>query len=333
MGELVVKGFPHDNIPTEGRYALLPRLLGRATVTLTVKRKSKKGEIVELGDVAIVADGFAAPLTAGNFVDLCQRGFYDGLPVVMMKKRLLASAASSSGPATIETVPILGSYKEGFYDPITAKPRHLPLEIMTIDNRRSINGRSRNMATIDYPEEYIRSSRLSSFSDTRRAANARQQQQPSSTTATAITDDAATTTSTTNTRSTVLNFENTPGLIAMNHPDFLPHRASSEFFILPKKTTVATTTKNNGDGSRKTTARLLNGNYAPFGYIVEGLDVMQQLKPGSDYISQAVVDEFGLGCLVKLREASFTSVMKNVDSNSGGGGSSRDEVVGGDKAR
>ena len=43
-------------------------LQGKATVSMSTSR----------GDITIEVDGDAAPLTAGNFVDLVRRGTYDG---------------------------------------------------------------------------------------------------------------------------------------------------------------------------------------------------------------------------------------------------------------
>ena len=71
-GELLVVNFPYD-VPTNGKFANLPRLQGRTRVTFTMKRGN-----AFLGNVTIVADGFAAPITAGNFVDLSARQFYTG---------------------------------------------------------------------------------------------------------------------------------------------------------------------------------------------------------------------------------------------------------------
>ena len=111
VGELLVEKYPYD-VPKEGKFSYLPRLLGRTRITFVIKRPNKQtkttatnqsgnnnnaladlidanvdnGKIV--GNVTIIADGFAAPITAGNFVDLCSRGFYTGLPVKLMKKRL-----------------------------------------------------------------------------------------------------------------------------------------------------------------------------------------------------------------------------------------------------
>ncbi len=113
MGELMVSSFPFD-VPKVGKFSYLPRLLGRARVTFTFKRKN-----TILGNVTIIADGFAAPITAGNFVDLCKRNFYTGLPVRIENKRF----DGKSGDSIVAALPILGSYNEGFIDPLTARPR------------------------------------------------------------------------------------------------------------------------------------------------------------------------------------------------------------------
>ena len=59
--EFLVPAFPYD-VPSEGQYSYLPRLLGRAKVTFAIKRKKKL-----LGNITIVADGFAAPITGKTF--------------------------------------------------------------------------------------------------------------------------------------------------------------------------------------------------------------------------------------------------------------------------
>ena len=84
--------FPFD-VPEDDEFSYLPRLLGRAKVTFTISRpkSKKKGNGSEegriLGNVTVLADGYAAPITAGNFVDLAGRNFYTGLPVKVLKKR------------------------------------------------------------------------------------------------------------------------------------------------------------------------------------------------------------------------------------------------------
>ena len=49
---------------------------------------------------------------------------------------------------------------------------------------------------------------------------------------------------------------------------------------------------------------LLQGNYAPFGYVVEGFDTMTNLKSG-DIVKNFKVDEFGMGNLKLPRRKGF----------------------------
>ena len=57
----------------------------------------------------------------------------------------------------------------------------------------------------------------------------------------------------------------------------------------------------------------LDGDYAPFGYIVQGWDVFNQLQP-NDVISNTVVDEWGVLNLVKIRESRFSDVVASPSS-------------------
>jgi peptidylprolyl isomerase len=102
--DLLVGPFPFE-IPSE--YAALPRLLGRATVQLTTTK----------GDLTAVVDGYNAPLTAGAFVDLVERGFYDGLPFIRAEDFYVLQTGDPKGP------------EEGFIDPKSKTERQVPLEI------------------------------------------------------------------------------------------------------------------------------------------------------------------------------------------------------------
>ena len=93
-------------IPTE--YAALPRLLGRASVRLTTTK----------GDLIAVVDGYNAPLTAGAFVDLVQKGFYDKLPFIRAEDFYVLQTGDPAGDA------------DGYIDPQTKAERNVPLEIM-----------------------------------------------------------------------------------------------------------------------------------------------------------------------------------------------------------
>jgi peptidylprolyl isomerase len=103
--EDMVQGFPFE-VPEE--YSDLPQLRGRATLEVTTNR----------GSVLMVLDGYNAPVTAGNFVDLVQRGFYDGLPFTRAEDFYVVQAGDPPGP------------EEGFIDPKTNEYRAIPLEVM-----------------------------------------------------------------------------------------------------------------------------------------------------------------------------------------------------------
>ncbi|WP_399235209.1 MULTISPECIES: peptidylprolyl isomerase [Synechococcales] len=101
---LLVGPFPFE-IPAE--FTALPRLLGRATVQITTTK----------GDLTAVVDGYNAPITAGAFVDLVQRGFYDGLPFSRAEDFYVLQSGDPAGPG------------DGFVDPTTRQQRRVPLEI------------------------------------------------------------------------------------------------------------------------------------------------------------------------------------------------------------
>ena len=63
---------------------------------------------------------------------------------------------------------------------------------------------------------------------------------------------------------------------------------------------------------------LLDGEYAPFGYIVDGYDLFLSLLPG-DVIESTHVDELGQLNLVKLRQSSFSEVVQGSEQTFGEG--------------
>jgi peptidylprolyl isomerase len=105
LEELMVAGYPFQ-VPSE--YANLPQLLGRATVEVETTK----------GNLTIVVDGYSAPVNGGNFVDLVQRGFYDGLPLTRAEDYYVIQTGDPLGP------------EEGFIDPDTGEYRAIPLEVL-----------------------------------------------------------------------------------------------------------------------------------------------------------------------------------------------------------
>ncbi len=72
----MVAKFPYE-VPEE--FANKPLLKGRATVEMKVKVKDNPN--IENALLEMVVDGYNAPVTAGNFLDLVERHFYDGMEI------------------------------------------------------------------------------------------------------------------------------------------------------------------------------------------------------------------------------------------------------------
>ena len=98
----------------------LPRLEGKATVVMTVNSEP----------IEIEVDGTNAPITAGNFVDLVQKGIYDGLVfhrVVREPQPFVVQGGDPQGKDPKFPENRLGT--GGFIDVKTGNERRIPLEI------------------------------------------------------------------------------------------------------------------------------------------------------------------------------------------------------------
>jgi peptidylprolyl isomerase len=112
---LMVGEFPFS-IPAE--YSDLPQLKGRATIEVTTNK----------GVMKVIVDGYSAPITAGNFVDLVQRGFYDGLEFTRAEESYVVQIGDPPGKA------------DGFIDPVTGKERTIPLEVLVKGDKEPTYG-------------------------------------------------------------------------------------------------------------------------------------------------------------------------------------------------
>ena len=115
LEKLMVQGFPFA-IPEE--YANLPQLLGRARVEMETTK----------GNLTILVDGYSAPINGGNFVDLVQRGFYDGLEFIRAEDFYILQAGDPPGK------------DEGFIDPKTGEYRAIPLEVLVQGDEEPVYG-------------------------------------------------------------------------------------------------------------------------------------------------------------------------------------------------
>lgn len=188
----------------------LPRLEGKATVVLKVKGSPITMEI----------DGTNAPITAGNFVDLVQRGVYNGLVfhrVVRDPQPFVVQGGDPQGKDPNFPVEALGT--GGFVDPKTGQERFIPLEI-----------KPKGAPTPQYSQTFDKA-RISSPPELR----------------------------------------HTRGAVAMARSS-PPDSASSQFYFA------------------LTELPFLDGSYAVFGYVTEGMEVVDEIQQG-DRIESAEVTE------------------------------------------
>lgn len=215
LEDLMVQGFPFE-VPKE--YSNLPQLKGRATIEM----KTTKGTIT------LVVDGYSAPVTAGNFVDLVQRGFYDGLPFTRAEESYVVQTGDPPGKEV------------GFIDPKTKKYRAIPLEILFEGDKEPTYG--------------ITSEQAGRYTDL-----------------------------------PVLPFS-AYGAVAMARPENDNNGGSSQFFFFLYEPELTPAGRN-----------LLDGRYTVFGYVVEGKDVLREIKAGDKIESAKVVK--GAENLVEPKEA------------------------------
>ncbi|MDY7012820.1 MAG: peptidylprolyl isomerase [Cyanobacteriota bacterium] len=179
----------------------LPTLEGQATVVMTVNGSP----------ITIEVDGTKAPITAGNFVDLVDRGFYDGLKFHRVVKE------AGQPPFVAQGGDPLGNGTGGFVDPQTQRPRYIPLEITPEGADAPVYGKTLPQA--------------------------------------GVAESPA--------------LQHTRGAVAMARSN-MPDSASSQFYFALSDLSF------------------LDGNYAVFGYVTDGMDAVDGIAQG-DTIESAEV--------------------------------------------
>ncbi|MGC6484006.1 MAG: peptidylprolyl isomerase [Synechococcus sp.] len=97
-----------------------PCLQGQATVLMRTSR----------GDVTLELDGDAAPVTAGNFLDLVRRGVYNGTVFHRVVREPVPFVVQGGDPASKEPNTPRSAYGRGsFVDPANGQARMIPLEV------------------------------------------------------------------------------------------------------------------------------------------------------------------------------------------------------------
>lgn len=113
----LIKVFPFE-VPA--KYASLPQLKGRALVEISTER----------GNAIITIDGYNAPINAGQFVDLVQKGFYDGLTFTRADENYYLQTGDPDGAI------------DGYVDPATGKYRTVPIEVRLPDQKSPTYGKT-----------------------------------------------------------------------------------------------------------------------------------------------------------------------------------------------
>jgi peptidyl-prolyl cis-trans isomerase B (cyclophilin B) len=193
--------FDNESIPGMNN---LPRLEGTATVVITVQG----------APITIEVDGDNAPVTAGNFVDLVQKGIYDGVVFHRVVREPQPFVVQGGDPQSKD--PKISPQRwgtGGYIDPKLKTERRIPLEIKPEDADKPVYGK-------------------------------------------------------TITKKPVLTHK--LGAVAMARSQ-MPDSASSQFYFALAD------------------LGFLDGNYAVFGYVTDGFDVVNQIQQGDKIDSAKVV--------------------------------------------
>jgi peptidyl-prolyl cis-trans isomerase B (cyclophilin B) len=119
-------------VPTSVDIKKLPRLVGKATVVMTVNKTP----------ITIEVDGTNAPISAGNFVDLVQRKAYDGLAFHRVIREPEPFVVQGGDPQSKDPkIPAEAWGTGGWIDPETGKIRYVPLEIKLKGGKQPIYGK------------------------------------------------------------------------------------------------------------------------------------------------------------------------------------------------
>lgn len=186
----------------------LPVLEGTATVELMVNGSP----------IVVEVDGTNAPITAGNFVDLANRGVYDGVSFHRVVREPQPFVVQGGDPQSIDpNVPVQQLGTGSFIDPDTQAPRYIPLEIKPAGADQPIYGETFEGAQVTQAPE----------------------------------------------------LKHTRGAVAMARSQAVDSASAQFYFTLAD-------------------LPFLDGNYAVFGYVTEGMDVVDSIQQG-DRIESARV--------------------------------------------
>jgi peptidyl-prolyl cis-trans isomerase B (cyclophilin B) len=110
--------------------------------------------VVKGSPITMKIDGTHAPITAGNFIDLVNRGVYDGLAfhrVVLEPQPFVVQGGDPNSKDASIPMERLGT--GSFVDPNTSAPRYIPLEIEPQGQDQPIYGQTFESARLTTPPQ------------------------------------------------------------------------------------------------------------------------------------------------------------------------------------
>jgi len=124
--QLMVSAFPYE-VPAE--FASLPQLKGRAEADIVLKKADGSkfdvdGTIYDKLTLKMVFDGYSAPVTTGNLIDLINKGFYNGMAI----QRSDGFVVQTGDPNPDDDSAVHGYVENG-------KERTVPLEILADEDK------------------------------------------------------------------------------------------------------------------------------------------------------------------------------------------------------
>jgi len=132
LEELIAGSFSQPAPPAE--FKELPWLKGRAQVAFELKRPNGKfdvdGKLYDKLELTSIVDGYTAPITAGNFIDLVQKGFYNGMSVQRSDGFVV-----QTGDPTAEGK---GATKNGYVPDGSSSVRKIPLEVYVTGDKKPL---------------------------------------------------------------------------------------------------------------------------------------------------------------------------------------------------
>lgn len=111
-----------------------PESLLKTTATRTTSTSTKpssnndKSRNKPTAKIRLTVDGYAAPITSGNFIDLVQRKWYDGMPIVSRQREFYTQFGALERPGASDADTKSG--KDAGAGTGGAAVRQIPLEIM-----------------------------------------------------------------------------------------------------------------------------------------------------------------------------------------------------------